>query len=250
MTMWSRRGFLTNVVAGLAAGGLAGAAEPGRIRAVAFDGFVLLDPISIFALVKDLFPDKGEILVQLWLTKQFSYSWWRTAAGRYEDFWRVTGDALDFAAQSLKLDLTAETRERLMQANLTMKAWPDVAAALELLRKNDIRLAVLTNLSEQMIQANMKSAGLDGLIELALSTDRVQAYKPDPKAYRMGVEAFRLPKEEVAFAASAGWDAAGAAGFGYPTVWVNRLGMPAERLGIPPNVTSPDIGGLTRFVLP
>jgi 2-haloacid dehalogenase len=248
--MWSRRGFLTNAVVGLAAGGLACAAEPGRIRAVAFDGFVLLDPRSVFGLVKQLFPEKGEALAQLWLSKQFGYSWWRTAAGRYEDFWRVTGDALDFSAQSLKLDLTAETRERLMQANLTMKAWPDVVAALELLRENHIHLAVLTNLSEQMIRANMKSAGLDGLIDLVLSTDRVQAYKPDPKAYRMGIGAFHLPKEEIAFAASAGWDAAGAAWFGYPTVWVNRLGMPAEKLGIAPNATSPDIGGLTRFVLP
>jgi 2-haloacid dehalogenase len=34
-----------------------------------------------------------------------------------------------------------------------------------------------------------------------LSTDRVKAFKPDPRAYQMGVDAFKLKKEEIAFAA-------------------------------------------------
>ena len=45
----------------------------------------------------------------------------------------------------------------------------------------------------------------------------------------------RLPREEILFAAFAGWDAAGAKSFGHPTFWVNRLGLPAERLGFEPD---------------
>lgn len=39
---------------------------------------------------------------------------------------------------------------------------------------------------------------LDGLFEDHLSTDKVQAYKPDPRAYQMALEAFRLQREEIA----------------------------------------------------
>jgi 2-haloacid dehalogenase len=43
------------------------------------------------------------------------------------------------------------------------------------------------------------------------------------------------------FAATDGWDAAGAKSFGYPTFWVNRLKQPPEELG-----ETPDTAGSTR----
>ena len=41
---------------------------------------------------------------------------------------------------------------------------------------------------------------------IVLSTDLVRAYKPDPRAYQMAIDAFRLQGDEIAFAAFAGWD--------------------------------------------
>ena len=70
----------------------------------------------------------------------------------------------------------------------------------------------------------------EGFLEDHLTTDRVRVFKPDPHAYQMGLDAFGLKKEEIAFAAFAGWDVAGAKWFGYPTFWVNRANAPAEEL--------------------
>jgi hypothetical protein len=42
--------------------------------------------------------------------------------------------------------------------------------------------------------------------------------KLDPRAYQMRIDAFRLPKQEILFAAFGGWDAAGAKSFGYETL--------------------------------
>jgi 2-haloacid dehalogenase len=53
----------------------------------------------------------------------------------------------------------------------------------------------------------------------------------------------------VAFAAFGGWDAYGAKSFGYPTYWVNRFSLPAEKLGLAPDATSNDFAGLLKFVL-
>jgi 2-haloacid dehalogenase len=65
----------------------------------------------------------------------------------------------------------------------------------------------------------------------------------------MGPDAFKLPKEEIAYAAFAGWDAAGAKWFGYPTFWVNRANAPVEELGVTPDGTGVGMADLVKFVL-
>ncbi len=74
-------------------------------------------------------------------------------------------------------------------------------------------------------------AGLTTLFDALISTDANHTYKPDPRAYQLGVAHLRVAKEDIVFAAFGGWGAAGAKSFGYPTVWVNRFNQPAEELG-------------------
>jgi 2-haloacid dehalogenase len=221
-----------------------------RFRAVAFDAFPIFDPRPVFALAETLFPGKGTELGNAWRTRQFEYQWLRALGGQYADFSRTTEDALVFAARQLQLDLTPDKRAQLMAAYAKLTAWPDVAPALHALKDGGIRLALLSNMTAAMLEAGIENAGLDGLFEHVLSTDRIRTYKPDPRAYRMGVDALKLPREEIVFAAFAGWDVAGAKWFGYPTVWVNRAGSPAEELGVVPDAAGRDLGTLVRFVRP
>ena len=109
-------------------------------------------------------------------------------------------------------------------------------------------MAFLANPPNQMFDAVVRNSGLEGLLEDHLSTDRVQAYKPDPRAYRMGLDAFRLKREEIAFAASASWDAAGAKAFGYPSFWPNRANLPVEALGATPDAIGTGMPDLVKFV--
>ncbi len=211
------------------------AATQSKIKAIAFDGFVIFDPRPVFALAEKLFPGKGAELSSAWRTRQFEYQWLRVLSRNYADFWRATEDSLVFSAKLLKLDLTPEIRDRLMGAYLELKAWPDVLPALTSLKKAGLRLAFLSNLTPKVLDANIKSAGLVGLFEHALSTDKIKTYKPDPRAYQMGVDAFKLKREEILFVAFGGWDAAGAKSFGYPTFWANRLDLPVEELGVMPD---------------
>jgi 2-haloacid dehalogenase len=109
-------------------------------------------------------------------------------------------------------------------------------------------MAFLSDFSAEMLDANVRSAGLHGLFEDHLSTDRVRAFKPDPRAYQMGIESFKLKREEIVFAAFAGWDAAGAKQFGYPTFWCNRLQLPTEELGAVPDGSGSSTVELAAFV--
>jgi 2-haloacid dehalogenase len=242
-----RRTFMALAAAALAAPSALAATRP--FKAVAFDGFVITDPRPVFAKAEELFPGKGLALSEAWRTRLFEYTWLRTLGGRYVDFWHVTEDALIFAAKASGIDLTADQRDTLMQTWLTLKAWPDVAPALKELKAAGIRMAFLANLTEKMLEAVVKNSGLEGFFEPHLSTDKVQAFKPASAAYQMGIDAFKLVRGEVAFAAFADWDAAGAKWFGYPTFWVNRMNSPSEELGVTPDGRGAGMADLVKFVL-
>src|ERR1700748_182022 len=139
-------------VSGLALQGFAKRAvgANGNIQAVAFDGFPILDPRPVFALVDELYPERGVELSNVWRTRQFEYTWLRTMSGRYTDFWQVTNDALVFAAKALKVELTPEKHARLMEAYLKLRCWPDVPAALSSLKNAGVQLAFLSNMTAKM----------------------------------------------------------------------------------------------------
>lgn len=219
-----------------------------RFRALAFDGFPILDPRPVFALARNLFPEQGDALVSNWRARQFEYSWLRVAGDRYVDFWQVTADALVYAARATQVELTPEKHERLMDAWLRLKTWPDVLPVLQRFRVAGLTCAFLSNLSPRMLEAATASAGLEGLVGPAISTDAVRTYKPDPRAYQLGVDRLALPKEQILFVAFGAWDAAGAKWFGYPTYWVNRLQQPAEELAATVDGEGRDLNDLERFV--
>lgn len=203
------------------------------VKAIVFDAFVIFDARPLVARAEQLFPGHGAALCSEWRTRQFEYTWLRSMSKRYVDFWKITEDALVFAAKVQRLDLTEDSRKELMSTFLELKAWPDAVPALKSLKAAGIRLGFLSNLTPQMLDANLKSAGLDGFFEQVLSTDKVRTYKPDPIAYEMAIDAFGLQRKDILFAAFAGWDAAGAKSFGYTTFWVNRAKQPAEELDTP-----------------
>jgi len=246
----TRRDFSSGLIAsGVFATAQRGSGHPsGSVKAIAFDAFPILDPRPIFALAEQLFPGKGADLASAWKTRQFEYTWLRTMSRRYVDFWRVTEGALVFAANQLKLNLTSSDRIRLMNAYLAIRCWPDVPAALQSLKDQGIRLALLSNMTQEMLHAGIRNSGLEQVFDHVLSTDRVAAYKPDPRAYKMGVHAFGLRREQILFAAFAGWDAAGAKAFGYPTFWVNRQNSPAEELGVTADSSGPTLDDLVRYI--
>jgi len=135
-----------------------------------------------------------------------------------------------------------------MQSYLELKAWPDAVAVLKGFKASGLRMAFLSNFTAAMLDQAVKNSSLEGIFEDHLSTDRVRAFKPDPQAYRMAMSAFGLRKEEIAFAAFGGWDAAGAKWFGYPTFWVNRAHVAAEELGTVPEGMGRDLNDLAAFV--
>jgi 2-haloacid dehalogenase len=218
-------------------------------KAVAFDFFVLFNPDSVVAEADRVFPGRGRELTALWRTRQFEYAWLRSMSGRYADFFLVTEDALVYAANALKLEVTAEGKRRLLDAYLHLTPWPDTADTLRRLKAAGLRVIALANFSPAMLHANAANAGLTGSFDAFVSTDANHSYKPDPRAYRLAMDRLHLAKDEILFVAFGGWDAAGAKSFGYRTFWVNRFSQPFEELGVRPDRTANDLTGLVEYAV-
>jgi len=249
----NRRAFLNAAALGTAASLARGNAvrtsgTRNRIVAVAFDGFAIFDPRPVGAVAEALFPGKGADLMSIWRTRQFEYSWLRTLTGNYVNFLQVTRDALTFACASLQLELRAASRARLLQAFLQLQPWPDARMTLQRLHAAGVRMAFLSNFTAEMLDANIEASGIGEFFEARLSTDRVAAFKPDPRSYQMAVDHFGLPREAIAFVAFGGWDAAGASRFGFPVYWSNRLSQPPEELGAAGARVETGLDSLPAFV--
>jgi len=203
------------------------------VKAIAFDAYgTLFDVFSITALAEALFPGKGETLAHLWRLKQLQYSMLRSLMGRHRDFWRLTEDGLVYAARSLELDLTPDKRARLLEAYLTLSAFPDVKPGLEALKRRGLRLAVLSNGEPKMLEAAARSAGIVDLLDEILSVEEVKIFKPSPRVYHLAPEHLRVRPAEVGFVSSNSWDVAGAASAGLETFWIQRRAAePPEELG-------------------
>ena len=227
------------MVAGLAMGIASPlfAAPPQPLRAIAFDAFPIFDPRSIATLARERLGEKGDALAVAWSAKLFGYGWLETAAGRYTPFATLADAALRHSAEAIGIALDDATRLALVAQYGRLDLWPDVKPALAKLRAAGLRLVFLSNLGEATLRANIERGGIGHLFDAVLSTDRVRAFKPAPRAYHMAMEALHLPRGAIGFAAFGGWDAVGATWFGYPTAWVNRAGAPAEPLGAAPAVT-------------
>ncbi|MEO9161909.1 MAG: haloacid dehalogenase type II [Casimicrobiaceae bacterium] len=209
------------------------------VKACVFDAYgTLFDFAAAAGACRDVLGDNADKLTALWRDKQLQYTWLRAAQGRHADFWQVTGDALDFALETLGIE-KAGLRERLMQLYLTLDAFPEVPDVLRRLKTAGLQTAILSNGSPTMLEAVVKGAKLEGLLDAVLSVEAVGVYKPHPKVYQLAVDQLGVPASAIAFQSSNAWDAYAASAFGMHVVWCNRYGQRGERLpGSPDRIVS------------
>lgn len=218
-----------------------------KIRALVFDAYgTLLDVHSVVALCEELYPDRGAALSQLWRTKQLEYTWLRSLMGRYEDFSRVTADALRHACAALEIKLEPPRLLRLMDAYDRLRPFPDALEALPKLA--GYQRAILSNGSPAMLAAAVKSAGLERHLDAVLSVDALKVYKPDPRVYQLAVDRLEIAKQEIGFVSSNYWDVAGAKAFGFNVFWINRGIATADELGAAPDAVLQHLGMILEYL--
>jgi 2-haloacid dehalogenase len=218
------------------------------IRACVFDAYgTLFDFNAAVMQCRDVIGDDAARLSELWRAKQLQYTWLRSLMHRHADFWQVTGEALDFALAATGIDDPA-LRDRLMALYRTLDTFPEVPAVLRQLKRQGMTTAILSNGAPDMLGDAVTAAGLDALLDACLSVEDVGVYKPDPRVYQLAVDRLGVAPDAICFLSSNGWDAAGAAAFGFRVAWVNRYAQPLERLPAQPDFEITDLSALPAMV--
>lgn len=215
-----------------------------EVKACVFDAYgTLFDVHSAAARVKDDLGNDADTLSVLWRQKQLEYTWLRSLMGRYQDFWAVTGDALDYAMAKVGIDNPA-LRAKLMELYLQLEAYPEVADVLTTLRDGGKKTAILSNGAPPMLIAAAKNAKIYQHFDAILSVDSVGIFKPHPSTYQMAVDRLKLDANQISFQSSNGWDAHAAGSFGLMVAWVNRFDQPSELL---PETPHTELDSLTAL---
>ncbi|NJM34583.1 MAG: haloacid dehalogenase type II [Rhodomicrobium sp.] len=198
------------------------------VKAVLFDAYgTLFDVHSPVAkLAAEIGPNANAVSD---LARSSSYPDCCSLMGAHADFAQVTADALDFALSQHNVSHPS-LRDQLLNLYMTLSAYPDAVGALRTLRAKGIGTGILSNGSPEMLEAAVGSAGLTDLLDHVLSVESVGIYKPHPRVYRLGEERCQLPANMIGFVSANGWDAAGAAHYGFQVVHLNRFDQPTEKL--------------------
>lgn len=101
---------------------------------------------------------------EMWRAKQLEYSWVRTLMGSYRDFWQLTEEALDYTLKRFP-SVERSLRADLLSAYWTLDCYPEVPAVLKELKGRGAKLAILSNGSPQMLDAAVKNAALDMVLD-------------------------------------------------------------------------------------
>jgi 2-haloacid dehalogenase len=198
------------------------------IKAFVFDAYgTLYDVHSIVTVAEDAYPGHGEIITQIWRLKQLEYSWLRSLMDHYRDFRSVTEESLAYTLGILGLPYGAASLERLTEAYHHLTPYPEAAESLAALK--GYRRAIVSNGTQNMLDALVRNTGLSDHLEAVLSVDDVRAFKPNPRAYTVVGQRLGVTPEEVVFVTSNGFDVAGARAFGFHVARVERVTPEALR---------------------
>ena len=181
---------------------------------------------------------------------QFLTSWLTaTVTGVYEEFGTIGGTALEMIAERQGVNLSDEDKQQILGGMQELPPHPEVEENLGRLRNAGIRLATLTNSTQQVADAQIDNSGLREYFDQVLSADAVNRLKPAPEPYRMAAESIGVEIGQVRLVAAHAWDVAGAMRAGCAAAFVARPGMVLNPLFERPDVVGADLREVADGIL-
>jgi 2-haloacid dehalogenase len=182
----------------------------------------------------------GQFLA-LWLTEMVT--------GEYKDFGTIGGGALEMVAERQGVDLSDEDKQQILGDMQELPPHPEVEENLSRLRDAGIRLAALTNSTQQVADEQINNSGFRDYFEQVLSADAVQRLKPALEPYRMAAESLGVEVGQVRLVAAHAWDVVGAMRAGCAAAFVARPGMVLNSLAKRPDVVGSDLREVADQIL-
>ena len=207
----------------------------------------LLDLGALDPHFERIFGDAG--VRRAWFGQLLQSALVATVTDAYSDFGAIGGAALEMIAGRQGVTLSDEDKQQILGGMRELPPHPEVAESLSRLRDAGLRLATLTNSTQQVAEAQMDNSGLRGYFEQLLSADAVRRLKPAPEPYRMAAETLGIDVGEIRLVAAHAWDVAGALRAGCAAAFVARPGMVLDPLVQRPDAVGADLREVADRIL-
>lgn len=186
---------------------------------------------------------------QSWFGQVLQSAFVTTLTGRYENFSRIWVTALEMTAVRYGISLAPDDYTAVLAGMRTLPPQSDVPGALERLHSAGLRLAALTNSTEEVAIAQLTNAGINHFFENIFSADIVRRLKPAPEPYEYAAIRLGVPVERIRMVATHAWDIAGALCAGCTTAFVGRPGTALDPLFPRPDITGADMIEVAEQIL-
>jgi len=214
--------------------------EPGMKKLIVFDvNETLLDLKALDQEFERVFGDAS--IRSHWFTQVLQNSLVATITGKYDDFGKIAGAALEMTGHRFNVPLREEDRKSILSGIRSLPAHPDVFTGLDRLKKAEFRLFTLTNSPPQVVEAQLKNAGLSEHFERSLSVDAIRRFKPDAEVYKMTARELGFSVEQIRLVAAHDWDVAGALMAGCAAAFIARPGKVLNPLMPAPDIVGNDL---------
>lgn len=218
-------------------------------KAFVFNAYgAILDTYLPFEEYKNQLGEHALMIYKLWRSKRLQYSSQLSLMNRYTSYDLITKYALEFACDVYGMK-DAKVKKNILEAHSKLDCYPDVKDVLKALKDAGKITAVLSNGSPKKLNNALKNVGLDKILDGAYSTEQIKSYKPSPAVYEFVEEQLALPPNKICFISSNSWDIAGAASYGFNSVWINRYKRTPENLPYQADEEISKMSELTNIVL-
>ena len=184
-----------------------------------------------------------------WFAQTLQLAMAAVLTNAYEDFGVQTDTGLEMTARHYKVSMLGEEKNLILGALRKLRPYPEVSQNLQRLRNAGLRLAILTNSTEQAAEAQLAYAGLREHFEQVISADEIHCFKPAPEVYHLAAKRLNVEPGQMRLVAAYDWDVTGALRAGCAAAFVARPGQVMNPFGPQPDVKGADLGEVVEKIL-
>jgi 2-haloacid dehalogenase len=216
--------------------------------------------VVVFDVIETLFPleplrakleaaDVPGHALETWFAQLLRNAFALSATGSYQPFRDLAVDSLVTVAHANRHPLSEDQVAGIIGTFAELDAYPDVAPAMALLANSGIRVATMTNGSEDVTRKLLNRAEVSQYVEHVISVDEVQLWKPRKEVYLHCAKRCGVEPGAMVLVAAHGWDIHGANKAGMRTAFISRGEQRFPQTMSPPELTAKHLTELaTRLV--
>lgn len=184
-----------------------------------------------------------------WFAQTLQLAMAAVLTNAYENFGVQTDTGLEITARRYKVSLLGEEKNLILNTLRKLRPYPEAAQSLQRLRDAGLRLAILTDSTAQVAEAQLAFAGLREHFEQVISADEIHCFKPAPEVYHLAYRKLSVEPEEIRLVTTHDWDVTGALRAGCAAAFVARPGQVMNPFGPQPDMKGTDLADVAEKIL-